>query len=198
MMIVTVIIGALGVVFALVFCSGAFNQLCRLSGKRIDGLKDFINTVQSTNDTLFTIGIIDVVIGILPIIAACQKRRKYYITNYIAVGIVVVYQIVFAILVIVFVSNVMQAYNSVDLVSAAASYKTLGLNVQYGEFSTKPWTSTFGYVLVALTLVDAVLLVLNVVWKVLLMKGEAKLLSQSKPDDSESESVENNAVSEVV
>ena len=184
LMIATLVIGALGVVYALIFCSGGFNQLCLLGGEGIDGVDKFIKKVQSSNDTLFTLGIVYVVVCLLPLIAACQKRRKYYITNYIAIGVVVVFQIIYSILLVVTISNVMKVYNKADFETASLSYELFDFAVQYGDFSTKPWTPTVGYVLMGVSLVDAVLLVLNVVWKVLLTMGEKKLLNPNKPADT--------------
>ena len=140
-------------------------------------MDEFIEAVQSTNDTLFVVGLIFVVISVLPLIAACQKRRNYYITNYIAIGIVLAFQLVFIIITIVSTVNVMQIYNGVDFTAAAGRYETLKLAVTYGAFSKTPWTPIFGYVLIALIAVDMVALVLNLVWKIKLMQGEKKLLN---------------------
>lgn len=198
LMIVTLIIGALGVVFALAFCSGGFNQLCLLDGEDIDGLEDFIKTVQSANDTLFILGVVYVVVCVLPLIAACQKRRNYYITNYIAIGIVVVFQIVFSVVVLITVLNVLQSFNAVDLAECQSTWEFLDNSVEFGKFNSDPWTPKVGYALVAISLVDAVLLVLNAVWKFLLMRGEKKLL-QGKPEEPvEGVDANDEVVSEVV
>lgn len=177
LMIVTLIIGAFGVVYGLIFCSGVFNQLCQLK-LMDDNTKAFFSEVQAANDSLFTLGIVLVVISVLPFIAACQRRRNYYITNYIAIGIVVAFQLVYIILLIVNITNTMQAFNAVDLAKAEESFEYYNFSDQYGDFETYPWTVAVGYTLIVLIALDAVALVLNVVWKIKLMQGEKALLKQ--------------------
>ncbi|MCM1545421.1 MAG: hypothetical protein NC033_00125 [Clostridiales bacterium] len=184
LMIVTVIIGALGAVYGLIFCSGSFAQIQWIKAGS-QALTDCVNTVQSTTDVLFAVGIAFVVISVLPIIAACQKRRNYYITNYIAIGIVVAFQLAYIIIVIICISNCVSAFDKIDFAAAKDLYTDMTFNSQYGELSATPWTPIFGYVFIGLIAVDMVALVLNLVWKIFLMKGEKKLLEQGKDNTSE-------------
>jgi hypothetical protein len=48
-----------------------------------------------------------------------------------------------------------------------------------GKWTTSTWMVTVGYVLFVIVLLDAVALVLNLVWKLKLMKGEKDLLEAS-------------------
>lgn len=192
-MIITLVIGALGAVYGLIFSSGAFGQIRWIrTGSR--ELTDCFNLIQSTNDTLFTLGIVFVVVSVLPMIAACQKRRKYYITNYVAIGIVLAMQLIYIIIVIISIVNCLGAFNKIDFEAAKTLYNDYTFNSQYGELSTTPWTAIAGFVLIALILVDMVALVLNVLWKVKLMKGEKALLEQGKQKASENDG----AIAEVV
>ena len=55
---------------------------------------------------------------------------------------------------------------------------SIKLNDSFGEWSS-PWTFAVGYVFMIVVLADAVFLVLNLIWKIKLMKGEKALLSQN-------------------
>ena len=60
---------------------------------------------------LFTIGLIFILVSITLFITASQKRRNYYITNYVSVIATAVMAVVVAILGIVMVSGVMASYS---------------------------------------------------------------------------------------
>ena len=184
-MLVSLIIGALSIVYALIFCSGTFTQLAqvrerddavRYPEQPATGAKAVFNASQSFSDLFLILGVVLILVAVLLYVAACQKRRKYYITNYVAIGIAVVYQLVFVILLIVKLVDVQNIYNAVNLENCRHWYDNASLANGFGKFSTNAWTVTLGYVLAAVVLVNMLLLIGNVVWKVMLMKGEKKLL----------------------
>jgi hypothetical protein len=180
LMLLTLIIAALAVVYSLIFCSGVFSQIviC-FDGSEVKGIANFVEVVQSVNNKLFTLSIVFIVISLLPLIAGCQNRRKYYITNHVAVGIVVVFQIIFAILLLVYINNALQAFNGIDLESAKFEYELYRNADQFGEFQDSPWIISVGYALFVLVILNAVALVLNTLWKLMLMKGEKDLLNKT-------------------
>ncbi len=175
-MTVTLIIAALSIVYAVIFCSGIINQLGHIR-EDIDGGMRLYNRSQSFSDTFLILGIVLLLTVVLMMIMGCHKRRKYYITNYVAIGIFVVYAIVFAILLVVNVSGVSSALNAIDLEEAEQAYKDA--NNYYGEWNDSTWMLTLGYVYMGVLLVNVAAVVLNLVLKIKLMQGEKALLESS-------------------
>lgn len=178
LMLVTLIVAALSFVYALAFCSGTVYQYGTLylqsSGKeRVPGAADLFLVSQYDNGILITLSIVFIVVTVLHYIAASQKRRKYYVTNYVATGIVVLYQIIFAVLLIVYVSEVFSLFNAIDRAAAEDAYLR-------DDFKYSAINFIMGYVLVGVVVVNAVALILNLVWKIKLMQGEKKLLEGSQ------------------
>lgn len=178
LMLLTLIVGALGVVYALVFSSGVFNQVIQVADPSTAGSEEFRDKIQAVNDALLILGVVLVVISVLPYVMGCHNRRNYYITNYIAIGVVIVFQIVYVILLFVNISQAMAAFNAVDLEDAKEWYGTLLLADRFGQWEDSPWTVTVGYIYAIIIVINAVVLALNAVWKTALMKGEKALLRQ--------------------
>ncbi|MDE6000988.1 MAG: hypothetical protein K2G96_01500 [Clostridia bacterium] len=185
LMLVSLIIGALSIVYALIFCSGTFNQLAQLRDyddaeryptNPATGVKEVFNASQSFSDLFLILGIVLILVAVLLYIAACQKRRKYYVTNYVAIGIAAVYQIVYAILLFVLLANIQTAYDAVNFENCEYWYEYANFANAFGKLSTNTWSVSLGYALAALVLVNTALLIGNLVWKILLMQGEKKLL----------------------
>lgn len=184
LMIVTIVVGALGAVYGLIFTSGSFAQINWIV-EELKEVKDCFNIIQSANDIIFGAGIALVVVSVVPVIAACQSRRKYYITNYVAIGLVLAMQLIYIIIVIINIANCMSAFNSLDFELVKETYDFYpAFRSQYGELSATPWTPIAGFVLIGVIVINMVLLVLNTVWKVKLMKGEKQLLEQCKSVES--------------
>lgn len=189
-MLVSLIIAALAIVYALIFCSGILNQVAAIleydaekyetrDPGRAWGAEDLYYASQAFSDLFLVLGIVLIVVIVLLYIAACNKRRKYYITNYIAIGIAVVFELVYAVLLIANVAGIHGLFNLVDLGNCQYYYEEMA-NSSRGAWNATPWTLYLGYVLFALVILDAVALVLNLVWKLKLMKGEKELLGQGK------------------
>lgn len=180
LMLVSLIVAALSFVYALSFCSGTVYQYGTLylpnSGtEAVEGAEDLFFASQDYNDTLITLSIIFIVVAVLNYIAASQKRRKYYITNYVSIILTAVYAVVFAILLLVFVSDTYSLFTAIDKEAAEEAYSLF-----YGDFKYSISNFILGYIMAALMIVNAVVLVLNLVWKIKLMQGEKKLLEGSQ------------------
>ena len=185
-MLITLIIGALSVVYALIFCSGTFTQIAQIksyddverygNNHQAVGANDLFNTSQAFSDLFLILGVVLVLVAVLLFIAACQKRRKYYVTNYVAIGIAIAYQLAFAILLIVKLVDVQNVYNAVNFENCKYWFEDNMFDLNFGEWTTNTWTVSLGYALAGLVLVNMVVLVLNLVWKIMLMQGEKKLL----------------------
>lgn len=196
-MIVSLVIAALTVVYALIFCSGSIFQVTKLYdvANKADqtyevntgtifnqnwvtytavGAGELFKAAQSVSDLLLILGIVMILVVVLNFIVASQKRRNYYVTNYVATGITVAFEIALAIVIIVVVCNCQHVFNTkCDFEQMKIVYES----AYSDKFNTgKTWTFGLGYAVAAILVVDAIGFIFNLVWKILLMQGEKKLL----------------------
>lgn len=187
LLIVSLVIAAICTVFAWMFCSGVFANITLILDKAGPWVTELYEVSQQFTTTFQILGIIFILVIVLQFIMGCHSRRKYYITNYIAVGIAVAYMLVYAIILLISLSNVSSTLAAIDFsaevivndvnqkVSIEAYYNSLNSGL-FGRFQTTSWTIPCGYVLAVLVIINAVVIALNLVWKIMLMKGEKKLL----------------------
>ena len=196
--LVTLILAAIALVYGFSFCTGALHAAFTLvSGGTGDtnlnpinsdgvyqfvmGKGDYIGNKRwgdgpiGFNDLLVILCVVLVIICALQFFFATNSRRNYYLTNYISVGVLVVYALVVAAVAFWGISHTQALFNQIDF----ATYKTLYDNGSSRYYSDSHVIFALGYAVFALVLVDAILLVLNTVWKYLLMKGEKELLSKN-------------------
>ena len=181
-MTVTLVIAALSIVYALVFCSGILIQVGYVR-EYVDGNAATLvhNRSQAFSDTFLILGIVLLLTVVLMIIMGCNTRRKYYITNYVAIGIYVAFALVFAILLIVNVVNIQSALNQVNLSEVKEVYEEA--QNYYGDWNESTWMLALGYVYVGVLLVNVAVVVLNLVWKIKLMQGEQTLLQSGAVEE---------------
>ncbi|MGN0805473.1 MAG: hypothetical protein ACI4MC_00420, partial [Candidatus Coproplasma sp.] len=117
-------------------------------------------------------------------ITATNKRRNYYITNYISLGIVIAYSLVFAIILIVICATAMGYANEIDYVKWKEYYDAYTTdrygNISYTnprKYSESRLTLILGIVLAIVLLVEVAAWILNLIWKIKLMQGEKALLA---------------------
>lgn len=181
-MLVSMIVAALCVVFALIFCSGTLFQLHQnniLYNPRDNteavpgaGVKDAYLASQSVSNIVLILGIVLIVIMALNYMMGTAKRRKYYVTNYVAIGVTVAFQLVVAIVIVVLVLKCQNCLNSLDLVACETRFERR----LPGAWHYSDWTIPVGYAMSGILIVNALGFVLNLVWKIKLMQGEKKLL----------------------
>ncbi len=190
LMIATLIVGALCIVLAVCFCSGTFSDIStiangsarRFSRPMRECAKSIADSSQNVSNQLLTLGIVAVVLAAVNFITACHSRRKYYITNYISIAATVAYYIALAVMIFVMVgeceSYVAQMSTTVGWDAVEQSWNAA---FPSNPFEYSFWTPAFAYAVASVFIVNAVVLVLNVAWKVTLMIGEKKLLNASAP-----------------
>lgn len=182
--LITLIVAAIVIVFALAFCSGSL-EFVRYYENRVDSflgddLAYYLNlSAQDVSQTMFIVGIVFLLVTVTLYITASNKRRKYYITNYISVGAVALMAIITAIIGFMLLSTCANDFYAIDWEALSAHVKANPLQFPAKPFSSSAVPLIMGYVVCAIVLVNAVFVVLNLVWKILLMKGEKKLLAQS-------------------
>ena len=174
-MLVSLIVAALTFVYALFFVTGSLGYATKYGDFSI-GAEKLVETSQNFVDALVTICIVFILLAAVLFITSCNSRRNYYITNYIAIGLFVAFALFVTIFVIVNVSIIMNMFLN-DIKWDIVPEQAAKLMNKYPISKDDTYTFVLGYVVAAIVLIDAVLLVLNTVWKVLLMKGEKQLLN---------------------
>ena len=176
LMLVTLVVAALSFVYALSFCGGTvyqYNSLYDQINKveEVEGAEALFLASQKYNDILIGLSVAFIVIVALNFVMASQSRRNYYVTNYVSIILTAVYAVVFAILLLVFVSNTFSLFAAIEKEVAEFEYSLV-----MDDFKYSIANFILGYLMAALMIVNAVVLVLNLVWKIKLMKGEKQLL----------------------
>ena len=136
--------------------------------------------MQPFNRQLTAAGIALILSAVALFVTNTHKRRKYYIGNYVTVGINAVLTVVTSVWALINVAEYKEAFLKVDFEALKAESKI---------FKTLYTESTFWFdisvpVFAILLLVTA-LSIGNLVFKILLMRGEKKLLEQSQQISTE-------------
>jgi hypothetical protein len=188
LMLVSLIIAALTFVYALYFMTGSMGNVTYYidsigTAKQVDNINglNFHNAAQSYVSAAVVLSIIFICIAVCLFIAASNKRRNYYITNYIVNIVFVVFALVLAIYTIVGISGVMNLFFN-DIAWEAGTNG--GLNVADKFQTAYPLYKdsanfVLGYILSVIVILDAVAVALCTVWKYFLMKGEKELLKNN-------------------
>lgn len=190
--LVSLIIGALSFVFAVLFCSGIiYESMAYTTEYSGDSLGDdpigadaLFNFTQGANNALVILAIVLILTVVFLYITSTNKRRNYYITNYIAIGIAAVYAIVFAIVLIAICGQAAGYASQIDMAKWLEYVQEVDTD-RYGQtffvnpqrYSESYATIALGFVLAVVVLAEAAAWVLNLLWKIKLMKGEKALLA---------------------
>ena len=133
--------------------------------------------MQPFNEALIAVGIALILIAVVLFITNTHSRRKYYIGNYVAVGLYTGASLASTIWAYINIAKYKTAFLQVDFETWKDLVETVYKNDPYTE-------STFwfdiGFVAYALPIIASILLVINVIWKVSLMKQERKLIEEGK------------------
>ncbi len=190
------ILGALTLVYAFCYATGGLAELGQLlkpdgtsKFKAANGKEDatLFLEVQGFNDILMYCGIVFILLAVTLYITSCNKRRNYYISNYVATGVCAGGSIIISVILMAFNGMWMGRFQNVDYDSWLKfndSYKIIfGEDAPppepYTHFSDSTAWFVIGFVVYSLVIVASILLILNLVWKIKLMQGEKKLLNGS-------------------
>ena len=216
--LVMLILGALATVYAFCYCSGSLSELGQVLNDK--GRSEFKASagkydatlfldIQGFNDLLMYLGIVMILFAVLLYITGCNKRRNYYITNYVATGVCAGGNIIFSIILMAMNGVWMGRFNNVDFASWAkynadniadylADAAKYGFEIDpaalapYQHYSESNAWFAIGFVLYTLIIIASALLILNLVWKIFLMRGEKQLLNGAKTVET-NETVEGGA-----
>jgi len=132
--------------------------------------------MDAFNKDLLLVSIGAILLALLLYISNTASRRKYYIGNYVTVGLNVVYNVAAGIWMH---QNVVQ-FRAKYLTCDFDAIKWIYQEKIKEEFSMSTFWFDVHYLVLALSLLAAVLLVLNTIWKINLMKEEKSLIQAGK------------------
>ncbi len=188
MCLVTLILGALSAVYCFIFCSGGLANIGISLGPKEEGkpnydpvfrpAQELYVDAQGFNNALLIISIIMILVAALLYITSTNKRRNYYISNYVATGIVCTFNIVVSIVLMVMIGQYMSRFMGIinDPVLNAFYVAKAEANANV-EYVSSTWNFALGFVVYTLVIIGSIGLILNLMWKVKLMKGEKELLA---------------------
>lgn len=193
-----IIVGALALLYAFCYMTGSLAELGQnVSLVGTDRTSDFVagldangnqlndallfDEIQPFNTMMMYFGIAMILLAVVLYITACNKRRNYYISNYVATGLCAGGNIVMSVVCLVMNGIWRGEFLKLDFdawrIYNEFSYENdLITEMHYSESTA--WFDV-GFAVYAVVIVASVLLILNMVWKILLMKGEKQLLSAS-------------------
>jgi len=177
--LVCLLASVLAFVYGLGICTDLQSFLYYLSkenGKPQVAGANIYYDIQPFNRQFVNGAIVSILISVTLFITMTNKRRKYYISNFVSGIAVVVYNIYF------FIKNIptcmafrTQYTTTVDWEKAAYYAEIYSLTYTDSTF----WFDAI-YIAFAVMMVALALLVANFIWKILLVKHENKLLSLNK------------------
>lgn len=177
----SLILSALCIFYAFAFSGGSLSDAFNFTTKKTDydaigadALYYFVqgsSTTASFNNVIVILGIILLLFMVTLFITASNKRRNYYVTNYVSIIAAVAFAVFYAVFMIIQLSYGLSLYNQINF----EEFKSLA------EMLSVPYSKSYvifilGYILSVVVLIDAAALVYNLIWKIKLMQGEKKLL----------------------
>ncbi len=159
-----------------IYSTSVIRDVSDLDSSRVAGARIYYD-MQDFNRQLTMVGIGLIISSLILFITCTHSRRKYYIGNYIAVGIAVVSNIAASIWTMVGVSTYRKQYLQMDF---EALKEWLERKNAIDLYSDSPFWFDLGYVVCAILLIVTALLVVNLVLKIIVMKEEKRLIGSRK------------------
>lgn len=189
--LVTLITAALSIVLALLYCSGVMEASMYYTTEyteeefgvnpiKADALFRY---VQGANNLLVIFSIVFLLGVVLLYIMNCNKRRNYYITNYVAIGIFAAIAVVMAIIWIAVAASTISYAGRIDFTLWKELVDETAFDTNGVEYLANPQhyseslaTPILGIVMALLVLAEVGAWGYNLLWKIKLMKGEKALI----------------------
>lgn len=131
------------------------------------------NDIQPFNKQLTTAGIILILSALLVFVFGSHKRRKYYVGNYIAIGLNSALLIGVSVWGILNVIKYKEMYYLIDFEALENWQKLLELS-----YDISPFWFNAGFFVFGIAIFAAVLGLLNLAFKIAVMRGEKELLGE--------------------
>ncbi len=148
-----------------------------LDRERVPGARLYVD-IQEFNQYLVKYAIVYIILAVLLFITNTGNRRKYYVSNYVSIGLFAAGSIYIPVFAARYISYYKQAF--IDLITTQKE-ALLNLEKTYKAVYTEStlWFDLF-YVVTGLMIASTVLLLACMVWKILLMKEERALVQNGK------------------
>ena len=187
------IMAAVTLLYAFVYCSGSLAELGQVIDRSksepvsnfvaAEGKHDalFYDDIQGFNTMLMWFGVIMVLLAVTLYITSCNKRRNYYISNVVSIGICAGGCFILSLVAMIMNAGWRAEFLNVDF---DAWYELFKMYIENDipvvvHYSDSTLWFDLGFVVYILMMIASVMLVLNLVWKIKLMQGEKKLLNGS-------------------
>ncbi len=172
--ILAIVAAAIWFVYSLGFITTIYEML-GTAGKYVEGSQIYYD-MQGFNKEFNSYALYAILVSVLLLITNTQVRRKYYISNYIASGINAV------------VGIALPVYAFINLSKFAEQFKTtvnmedlqFWCEMKGTKFTQSTWLLDINVVIGIFSVLVAIGLVFNVIWKISLMRGEKKLIEEGK------------------
>lgn len=173
--------GVLAFLYALGLMTDLYDMLYTMipypddpSSAKVEGAMIYYD-MQGFNQTLLKVSIGLILLAVLLMITNTHSRRKYYVANYIAVGLYTAAGIAAA----VWTHGQVAAYKVQYLTTV--DFKNLERRLsRAGTYTDSTFWFDIHIAVFAVVIAAAVLLVLNTIWKIRLMKQEKQLIETGK------------------
>lgn len=159
-----------------IYSTSVIRDVTDLDSSRVEGARIYYD-MQEFNSRLTVVGIGLIISSLILFITCTHSRRKYYIGNYISVGLSAVCNAAAAFWIISNVSVYRTQYLQMDF---AALKEWLERKNAADLYTDSPFWFDVGYIVCAVILVVAVLLIVNLILKIILMKEEKRLIGSRK------------------
>ena len=138
------------------------------------GAKVYTN-MQQFNQILVTYSIVYILLAVLLFVTNTSVRRRYYIGNYVSIGLFAAASVYIPLF----------AHGYIEIFKAQWQAVDFAALKEYSEMFSSTYTEStlwfdLHYAVFALMILAAVLLVACAIWKIMLMKEEAKLVEAGK------------------
>lgn len=141
----------------------------------VDGARIFYD-IQPFNSMLTTAALILIGCSILVFITNTHSRRKYYLANYITVGLSCVANLAVAVWTAINVAKYKLQYQTTIDFEALKEYSKVWKTLYIGPNDT--FWFDIGFVVCAILIIASALAVFNLIWKTRLMKEEKRLIKE--------------------
>lgn len=153
---------------------GAGGYSLNVTERDVPGAKVYTN-MQQFNQVLVQYSIVYILLAVLLFVTNTNVRRRYYIGNYVSIGLFAVASVYIPLFAHGYIEIFKAQWQSVDFAALQ----------QYADTFSSAYTEStlwfdLHYAVFALMIIAAILLVACAVWKIMLMKEEAKLVAEGK------------------
>ena len=150
-------------------------QTYRNGVSRVEGGDIYMN-MQEFNRQLTALSIVMLLVGLFNFVMGTNSRRKYYIGNYLSIGLTVVCNVGVSFWAVTQIMDFKKYYLTMDF---EALEKQLATRAN-SYFTTSTFWFDASFVVFGIVLLVTVLLVVNLILKIMVMKSEKSLIGSRK------------------